>query len=133
MAVKILRIIGRCEDNLEYPMYIDAPVDESGMIVTKAWLFGCMGKSFGNELHPYIGRLEKDEPTPRFPLMFDFGTDFSYADRYYWTNLTLKRIRKGEQFTIRRPDASEQTGFYEWIYEIREMIDMVQQQPIADS
>lgn len=130
MAVRILRIIGRCDDDLDYPLYIDAPVDAAGMIVTKAWSFGFMGKTLRDRLHPFIGRLDKDEPPPHFPFLLDFGTDFSDSDRFYWTNLTLKRIRKGEQFTIRMPSVGEKTGFGEWIYEIRELIDMVQQQPI---
>lgn len=130
MNVRILRIVARCADDLDYPMYIDAPVDEAGMIVTKGWMFGVMGKTLGDRLEPFMGRLDKDEPSPRFPFLFDFGTDFDDPSRFYWTNLTLKRVRKGEQFTIRMPSESEVTGFGEWIYEIRELVDMVQQQQI---
>ncbi len=130
MPVRFLRIIARCEDDLDYPIYIDAPVDEAGMIVTKGWLFGCMGKSLGDRLNPFIGRLDKDEPSPRFPFLLDFGTDFADADRFYWTNLILKRVRKGEQFTIRMPSEGEESGFGEFIYEMRDLIDIVLQQPI---
>ncbi len=130
MTLKIVRIVGRCEDRLDYPFYIDAPVDESGMIVTKAWLFGFMGKTLGNDLNPFIGRIDKDEPSPRFPFLLDYGTDFSESDRYYWTNLPLKRVRKGEQFTIRMPSEADETGYREWIYEIRDLIDKVTEQEI---
>ncbi|MBY5820006.1 hypothetical protein HFN60_30920 [Rhizobium leguminosarum] len=130
MTVRMLRIVARCSADLDYPMYIDAPVDDAGMIVTKGWMFGVMGKTLGDRLNPFIGRLDKDEPSPRFPFLLDFGTDFDDPSRFYWTNLTLKRVRKGEQFTIRMPAESEVKGFGECVYEIREMVDLAQQQQI---
>lgn len=95
MALRLLHIIARCDDNIDYPMYIDALLDHQGMIATKAWSFGSMGKTLGDSLNPFICRLDKKEPPPRFHFLLDFGTDFDVSIRFYWTNLTYKRVRKG--------------------------------------
>jgi hypothetical protein len=43
----------------------------------------------------------------------------------------LKKIRQGEQFTIRMPSESEEGGFADMIYEIRELVDLVNQQQLV--
>lgn len=129
MTFRYIRIVSSSKADPDYPLYLDAPVDGEGKIVTRGWLFGFFGRAKTDRVHPCIGRLDKDEPSLHFPFLFDFGTDFTEAERYYWSNISNKKIERAAQFAVKMP--SEREGrFVEVIYEVRELIDLVNQKPI---
>jgi len=131
MTTRYVRLVGRCADYEDYPMYLDAPVEtteEGTSMITKAIMCGFMGK-MGGEFHPMVLRKDKSEHSPHFPFVMDFGSGCAEYERYYWTNLPIKRIAKGAQFTIGFP-GEEPHSFEEAIYKIVEIIDPVRQQAI---
>ncbi|MCH4549425.1 MULTISPECIES: hypothetical protein [Rhizobium] len=135
MQTRYLRLVCRSRD-IDYPMYLDAPVETSdgrSTIVGKAMMCGFMRKE-GGDLHPFVLRKDKPDPDATHLLghVVDFGTDYEDPNvRYFHTNLPSKRIHKAEQFTVRIFDDSLHE-YVDNIYDIQEVIDLVRQQPVED-
>ncbi|MGO4570175.1 hypothetical protein AB4Z52_35410 [Rhizobium sp. 2YAF20] len=112
-------------------MYLDAPVEtteKGSVILTKSVLSGFMGNLHG-DLHPFVLRKEKADTPSRLSYQIDFGTDFEEPYRRFTTNLPSKSISKAVQFTISMFDEGLR-GFREYIYEVREVIDLLRHEPI---
>ncbi|AWM28742.1 hypothetical protein [Sinorhizobium fredii] len=106
-------------------MYLDAPIEtteDSSTVITKAVLCGFMGNING-EMHPFVLRKDKSSPGSPLPYELDFGADYQEPFRFFKTNLPSKSIRKATQFTI-------SMDFKEYVYEIREIIDLLRLQPL---
>ncbi len=132
MQTRYLRLVCRSRE-IDYPMYLDAPVETTGdgsMIVAKAMMSGFM-HSDGSDLHPFVMKKEKAdlEAKHRLTHLIDFGTDFVEPERYYHTNLPSKCIHKAAQFTMRWFD-EDRNDYVDYIYEVREIIDLLRQQAV---
>lgn len=132
MQTRYLRLVCRSR-HVDYPLYLDAPVETTATgcsIVAKAMMCGFMRKESG-DLHPFVVRRDKQDADEARQLshLIDFGTDYDEPGRYFQTNLPSKQIQKAEQFTVRWFD-EERRQFIDNIYEIREIIDLLRQQPV---
>ncbi|WP_085026142.1 hypothetical protein [Ensifer aridi] len=130
MQTRYLRLVCRTND-FDAPIYLDAPVEttaESSTINTKGVRCGFEGNIDGG-MYPFILRKDKDNPGSPLAYLFDFGTQHGEPYRHYRTNLPSKNIGKATQFTVRWFD-EDINKFIDTIYEIREVIDLLRQQPI---
>ncbi len=115
----------------DYPMYLDAPVEtteEGSFILMRSALCGFFG-DFREYLNPFVLRKEKSGALTGMNYIMDFGSDFEGRDRQYTTNLPSKKLSKGTQFTVAMYDNN--TGSVkEYVYVIRDIIDLLNQQKV---
>lgn len=134
MSSRYLRLVCRPtqSDLKSYPMFLDAPVessDEGSFIIMKGVLCGFMGEVNG-DVDPFILRKDKSNELLALPYRLDFGSYYGEDRyRYYNTNIVSKNISKGTQFTIRWFD-EDNADFEEKIYEVREIVDLVNGRPL---